>query len=47
MENSVDPVHTEWLHGRLHEFAREEHAEKVAIARHHVKIGFDEFDYGI
>ncbi|HEY5348766.1 MAG TPA: Rieske 2Fe-2S domain-containing protein [Candidatus Lustribacter sp.] len=47
MENSVDPVHTEWLHGQLHEFQREEQGEKVAIARHHLKIGFDEFDYGI
>jgi 5,5'-dehydrodivanillate O-demethylase oxygenase subunit len=47
MENSVDPVHTEWLHGQLHEFHREEQGEKVAIARHHLKIGFDEFDYGI
>jgi len=47
MENSVDPVHTEWLHGHLHEFQSENEAEKVAISRHHVKIGFDEFDYGI
>jgi len=48
MENSVDPVHTEWLHGHLHEFqSEEEGGEKVAISRHHVKIGFDEFDYGI
>jgi 5,5'-dehydrodivanillate O-demethylase len=47
MENSVDPVHTEWLHGHLHEFQSEEEGEKVAISRHHVKIGFDEFDYGI
>jgi 5,5'-dehydrodivanillate O-demethylase len=47
MENSVDPVHTEWLHGHLHEFQSEDEDEKVAISRHHVKIGFDEFDYGI
>jgi 5,5'-dehydrodivanillate O-demethylase len=50
MENSVDPVHTEWLHGHLHEFQSEDEgaqSEKVAISRHHVKIGFDEFDYGI
>jgi 5,5'-dehydrodivanillate O-demethylase len=47
MENSVDPVHTEWLHGHLHEFQAEAQDEKVAISRHHVKIGFDEFDYGI
>ena len=48
MENSVDPVHTEWLHGHLHEFQHEtETNEKVAISKHHLKIGFDEFDYGI
>jgi 5,5'-dehydrodivanillate O-demethylase len=47
MENSVDPVHTEWLHGKLYEFIREKDNVKVAIARHHVKIAFDEFEYGI
>ncbi len=47
MENSVDPVHTEWLHGKLYEFEREQDGESVAIARHHVKIAFDEFDFGI
>ncbi len=47
MENSLDPVHTEWLHGKLHEFTREHLGEKVAIAAHHVKIGFDEVPYGV
>jgi 5,5'-dehydrodivanillate O-demethylase oxygenase subunit len=49
MENSLDPVHTEWLHGKLYEFAKEQQGKptKVAIARHHKKIGFDEFPYGI
>ncbi len=47
MENSLDPIHTEWLHGALHEFVRERDGLKVAIARHHAKIGFDEFEYGI
>jgi 5,5'-dehydrodivanillate O-demethylase len=47
MENSLDPVHTEWLHGKLHEFAREASGEKVAISAHHVKIGFAEFPFGI
>jgi len=48
-ENSVDPVHTEWLHGALFEFVKEQQGApvKVAIARHHVKIAFDEFPYGI
>jgi 5,5'-dehydrodivanillate O-demethylase len=47
MENSLDPVHTEWLHGLLYEFLREKDGVKVAIARHHAKIAFDEFEYGI
>jgi 5,5'-dehydrodivanillate O-demethylase oxygenase subunit len=47
MENSVDIVHTEWLHGKLYEFLKEKDNVKVAIAKHHVKIAFDEFPYGI
>ncbi len=47
MENSVDPIHTEWLHGRLYEFLTERDGVKVAISKHHAKIAFDEFEYGI
>jgi 5,5'-dehydrodivanillate O-demethylase len=47
MENSVDPVHTEWLHGKLHEFVREKRGEKFAISAHHLDIAFEEFEYGI
>lgn len=47
MENSVDSVHTEWLHGKFYEFLREKDNVKVAISKHHVKIGFDEFAHGI
>ncbi len=47
MENSVDPVHTEWLHGKLYEFLNEKDGAKVAISRHHAKIAFDEFEFGI
>ena len=47
MENSLDPVHTEWLHGKLYEFMKEDEGVKTAISRHHVKIAFDEFEYGI
>ena len=47
MENSVDPVHTEWLHGALYEFRHEAEKKKVAISRHHAKIAFDEFPFGI
>jgi 5,5'-dehydrodivanillate O-demethylase len=49
MENSVDPIHTEWLHGKLYEFLREEAGQpvKVAISKRHAKIAFDEFPWGI
>ena len=49
MENSVDPLHTQWLHGALYEFLREQRGApvKVAIARRHAKIAFDEFPWGI
>jgi 5,5'-dehydrodivanillate O-demethylase len=49
MENSCDPVHTEWLHGKLFEFVREQAGEptKVAIAHHHKKIAFVEFEHGL
>ena len=47
MENSVDAVHTEWLHGKLYEFLREQDGVQVAIAKHHLKIGFDEAPIGI
>jgi 5,5'-dehydrodivanillate O-demethylase oxygenase subunit len=47
MENSVDPIHTEWLHGHHYEFQQEEKGIKVAISAHHEKIAFNEFQYGI
>jgi 5,5'-dehydrodivanillate O-demethylase len=47
MENSVDPIHTEWLHGKLFEFVNEQNGRKTAMSRHHLKIGFDEFSYGL
>jgi 5,5'-dehydrodivanillate O-demethylase oxygenase subunit len=47
MENSVDPIHAEWLHGHLYQFLREGDGVKVAIAKRHVKIAFDETEYGI
>jgi 5,5'-dehydrodivanillate O-demethylase len=47
MENSVDPIHTQWLHGKLYEFIQEKNGVQVAISKHHVKIGFDEFEHGI
>jgi 5,5'-dehydrodivanillate O-demethylase oxygenase subunit len=47
MENSLDPVHTEWLHGKLQEFVEEKKGNTYAISRKHLKIDFAEFEYGI
>ncbi len=47
MENSLDPIHTEWLHGHHYEFLKEQEGVKVAISAHHEKIDFKEFEYGI
>ena len=53
MENSVDPVHLEWLHGvygahraKL-EGRRDAVAESLAVYDRHKEIGFDEFERGI
>ncbi len=49
MENSVDPIHLEWLHG--HHLASVRRARGLAEPSHyrrrHVRIGFDRFPYGI
>ncbi|WCK52327.1 Rieske 2Fe-2S domain-containing protein [Aneurinibacillus sp. Ricciae_BoGa-3] len=50
MENSMDPVHLEWLHGRYFEHVFEQRGKPVEtwpISKHHIKIGFDVFEYGI
>ncbi|WAH37985.1 Rieske 2Fe-2S domain-containing protein [Alicyclobacillus dauci] len=49
MENSLDPVHTEWLHGHYHEFIQRELGGdvRVAFSRHHIKTAFDVFEHGI
>jgi 5,5'-dehydrodivanillate O-demethylase len=47
MENSLDPVHTEWLHGKLQEFLEEKQGNTYTISRKHLKIDFAEFEYGI
>jgi 5,5'-dehydrodivanillate O-demethylase len=47
MENSLDPVHTEWLHGHHYEFLKEQEGVKVAISARHEKIDFKEFEFGI
>ncbi len=49
MENSLDPIHTEWLHGHTYEFIKEQQGKgtKVAISARHEKIAFREFAHGI
>lgn len=47
MENSLDPIHTEWLHGHHYEFQKEQEGIKVAISARHEKIDFREFAFGI
>jgi 5,5'-dehydrodivanillate O-demethylase len=47
MENSLDPIHTEWLHGHHYEFLKEQEGVKVAISARHEKIDFKEFEFGI
>lgn len=54
MENSVDPYHTEWLHGKYGAYVAESQGrleESQAIDRllgqRHVEVGFDRFEYGI
>lgn len=58
MENSLDPVHVEWLHGRFSDYVLERlgradlkrqfyRASGVGGNWSHEKIGFDEFEYGI
>ena len=47
MENSMDPIHTEWLHGHHYEFQKEQEGIKVAISAPHEKIDFREFEFGL
>jgi len=42
-ENSIDPVHFEWLHGN---WSRELRGVDGPRPPTHLKIGFDEFEYG-
>ena len=43
-ENSIDPVHFEWMHRNWIVAAAQ--ARRDRTARKHLKIDFDEFDYG-
>ena len=51
MENSLDPVHTEWLHYHYTNFLQERMEGRLGQSFppgiKHTKIGFDLFDYGV
>ena len=54
MENSMDPVHTEWLHAYQMHYVLDRKGEPVPkddqgryIVQRHVRIGFDVFEHGI
>ena len=49
MENSVDPHHVEWLHGRYFEFMgrHEGFTAPASFGKEHIKIGFTPFEWGI
>lgn len=49
MENSVDPHHVEWLHGRYFQFVGEQRGflAPPSFQKRHQKIGFDPMEWGI
>ena len=47
MENSVDPIHSEFLHGHFQEFIEAEAGVTYSFSRKHLSIAFDEVPYGI
>lgn len=49
MENSVDPLHVEWLHGHYLSAIRQQIGLTPSkhYGRRHIKIGFDRFRFGI
>ncbi|MDE0168714.1 MAG: aromatic ring-hydroxylating dioxygenase subunit alpha [bacterium] len=49
MENSVDPHHVEWLHGRYFEFlgAQQGFVAPKSFQKKHLKVGFDAMEWGI
>jgi 5,5'-dehydrodivanillate O-demethylase len=47
-ENSLDPIHVEWLHGAFSNYIEEMLGRPPKRTRSkHTMIGFDEFEYGI
>ena len=49
MENSVDPYHVEWLHGRYDAAVREMQGIPAGevLTKKHVKVSFEVFEHGI
>jgi len=48
MENSLDPVHTEYLHGLYTNYVQGRQGKPPSLGiLHHERIGFDVFDHGI
>ena len=49
MENSVDPYHVEWLHGRYGSFLKELDGggPLPVVTKKHVKVAFEVFEHGI
>ncbi len=48
MENSLDPVHREYLHGRYSNYIMKQQGRKLAPPEpHHEKLAFDVFKHGI
>jgi 5,5'-dehydrodivanillate O-demethylase len=48
MENSMDPMHFEWLHGVYGNYVMKRNGKPAAMnPRHHEEIAFDVFEYGI
>jgi 5,5'-dehydrodivanillate O-demethylase len=49
MENSLDPVHFEWLHGHYGDYIFRQQGKPPTdqMIRKHLRIGFDQFEWGI
>ena len=49
MENSVDPHHVEWLHGRYFDFlgAQQGFVAPKSFQKKHLKVGFDAMEWRI
>jgi 5,5'-dehydrodivanillate O-demethylase oxygenase subunit len=48
MENSLDPVHLEYLHGIFYNYVLKRQGKAPrATVRHHLRIGFDVYEQGI